>query len=405
MDVLTTTPFGQRPVTAGLIKRAQQARAAQSQPTADMQVANKWEILRALTEAKTAFGLNAGALTVLNALLSFHRGDDLTGEALVVFPSNRTLASRAHGMPESTLRRHLSKLVGQGLIARHDSPNGKRYAVRQKGGGLARAFGFDLRPLLQRAAEIFAAADAAQDLADRIKRAREEAMLMKRDCWKLLDYVRAKGLSGPWETLEEALSAAQARLRRVLSLEQVRGLCDALSEALLRFEGLLTPETPVDNQAQPTADTEDLSACDDQNERHIQTSNKYTLESERTEKQEDVEPKRPTDRAVPVELVLQACPDVAPYAQDPIRQSHQLVETAYVLHRMMGISADVWQGAVKVMGPEGASVTLACMLQRIGEIKNPGGYLRSLTRKAETGGFTAWPMVKALLGQGRAVQS
>lgn len=404
MDVLTTTPFGQRPVTAGLIKRAQQARADLAKDDAAIVSVNKWEILRALTEARAVFGLNAGALTVLNALLSFHRGEELTGEGLVVFPSNRTLASRAHGMPESTLRRHLGTLVGQGLIARHDSPNGKRYAVRQKGGAVARAFGFDLRPLVSRAAEIFMAADEAKEVAERIKRAREEAMLMKRDCWKLLEYVRAKGMAGPWETLEEALTAAQKRLRRVLSLEQVRGLCDALSEALLRFEGLLTPE-PVDKPSEAVVETEELSACDSQNERHIQSSNKNTLESERAEKQEKGISDRPTPRAVPVELVLQACPDVAPYAQEPIRHNHQLVETAHVLHRMMGISADVWQGAMKAMGPEGASVTLACMLQRIGDIKNPGGYLRSLTQKAEAGGFTAWPMVKALLGQGRAVQS
>ncbi len=390
MEVLTTTPFGRRPVTAGLIERAQAARAEAVLPAV-----NKWEILRALTEAKKAFGLSAGSLTVMNALLSFHRGDTLTDDGLVVFPSNRTLASRAHGMPESTLRRHLGHLVSVGLIARHDSPNGKRYAVRRDG-EIARAFGFDLRPLLLRGHEIFETAQDAKDMADRIKRAREHAALMKRDCWKLLEYVREKGLSGPWDTLQDALEAAQKRLRRVLDLCQVEALCDALSEALLRFEAMLTPKTK-----EAPVDTNEMSGCDSQNERHIQNSNKDTFDSERGTEETNVEPdvvKQQT--AVPVELVMQACPDVAPYAQQTIRQSHQLVETAHFLHRMMGISPDVWQNAMRAMGPEAASVTLACILQKIDTIRNPGGYLRVLTKKAEAGAFSAWPMVRALLGQG-----
>lgn len=390
MEVLTTTPFGRRPVTAGLIERAQAARAEAVLPEV-----NKWEILRALTEAKKAFGLSAGSLTVMNALLSFHRGETLSDDGLVVFPSNRTLASRAHGMPESTLRRHLAHLVSVGLIDRHDSPNGKRYAVRRDG-EIARAFGFDLRPLLLRGHEIFEAARDAKDIAERIKRAREHAALMKRDCWKLLEYVREKGIAGPWKTLEDALGAAQKRLRRVLDLGQVEALCDALSEALLRFEAMLTPK-----DAKAPANTNEMSGCDNQNERHIQSSNKNTFESERgLEEGKEVPKAINSKKPVPVELVMQACPDLAPYAQETIRQNYQLVETAHFLHRMMGISPDVWQNAMRAMGPEAASVTLACILQKIETIRNPGGYLRALTKKAEAGSFSAWPMVKALLGQG-----
>lgn len=395
MEVLTTTPFGRRPVTAGLIERAQAARAEAVLPAV-----NKWEILRALTEAKKAFGLSAGSLTVMNALLSFHRGETLSDDGLVVFPSNRTLASRAHGMPESTLRRHLAHLVSAGLIDRHDSPNGKRYAVRRDG-EIARAFGFDLRPLLLRAHEIFEAAQDAKDMAERIKRAREHAALMKRDCWKLLEYVREKGIAGPWETLEDALGASQKRLRRVLDLGQVEALCDALSEALLRIEAMLTPSAKTNR-----AETNKMSGCDNQNERHIQNSNKNTFESERGLEDGKEAPKAVNSKKpVPVELVMQACPDLAPYAQETIQQNHQLVETAHFLHRMMGISPDVWQNAMRAMGPEAASVTLACILQKIETIRNPGGYLRALTKKAEAGSFSAWPMVKALLGQGAKTAS
>ena len=49
-----------------------------------------------------------------------------------------------------------------GLIQRKDSPNGKRYARRDKGGDIEQAFGFDLSPLLARAVEL---AGLAQEVA------------------------------------------------------------------------------------------------------------------------------------------------------------------------------------------------------------------------------------------------
>ena len=81
-----------------------------------------------------AIGLSDRTIAVLKALLSFHQETTLTGgEPIVVFPSNKSLAQRANGMAENSLRRHLSLLVFLGLIFRRDSPNGKRYARRGEG--------------------------------------------------------------------------------------------------------------------------------------------------------------------------------------------------------------------------------------------------------------------------------
>lgn len=87
--------------------------------------------------------------TVLIALLSvLPERERADGENLIVFPSNATLSDRTHGMTESNPRRHPAALVGAGLIARHDSPNGKHYAARGVDGEVVRAFGFGLHPLL-----------------------------------------------------------------------------------------------------------------------------------------------------------------------------------------------------------------------------------------------------------------
>ncbi|MGH1467082.1 MAG: plasmid replication protein RepC, partial [Cognatishimia sp.] len=336
------------------------------------------------------FGLNRSALTVLNALLSFHQGDVLAdAKALVVFPSNRTLAGRAHAMPESTLRRNLGLLIKAGLITRHDSPNGKRYAVHGQGGEIARAFGFDLRPLLVRAEDIRDAAALVLRSEEDIKRAREKVMLLKRDCWKILDYARQGGLCGDWEALEAMLGTLAKQLRRQLKLSQLDALCQLLTKTLQDIDGSIT--------AKPQ-NTDKLNACDSQIERRIQSSNKDKLDSE-TAHETQKEPKLSDIKTVPMGLVMQACPDIATYATEPIRHQHELIETAHFLHRMMGISPELWQQAMASMGQEAASVALACILQRVDSIKNPGGYLRALTQKAETGSFSVWPMVRALLGR------
>ena len=66
-------------------------------------------------------------------------------------------------MAPATLRRHLAVLVDAGLIIRRDSPNGKRYARKDRGGEIAFAFGFDLSPLVARAAEFASSAEAVRE--------------------------------------------------------------------------------------------------------------------------------------------------------------------------------------------------------------------------------------------------
>ncbi len=126
---LMTTPFGRRPLSLG--QMAAQALAKDMQQDAAV---HKWRILRSLTLAKGRLGLSDRALSVLDALLSFHPDTALTlGPELTVFPSNRELAIRAKGCALRTLQSALGQLVEAGLVIRRDSPNGKRYVRRGEG--------------------------------------------------------------------------------------------------------------------------------------------------------------------------------------------------------------------------------------------------------------------------------
>ena len=148
MQTQPTTPFGRRPLSLAMVASQAATENFAARPGASETVVHKWRLFRALTEAKEPLGVTDRALSVLHALLSFHQETALTlpasapkaaeanspGPGIVVFPSNKELSIRAHGMAPATLRRHLACLVDAGLIIRRDSPNGKRFAQERAGG-------------------------------------------------------------------------------------------------------------------------------------------------------------------------------------------------------------------------------------------------------------------------------
>src|SRR5690554_3842986 len=230
---------------------------------------NKWELLRELSKAQAAFGVTERDLTVLQGLLSFFPDDALGGNTeMLVFPSNKAICERLNGMPCSTMRRHLARLVEAGLLMRRDSPNGKRY-VRRRGEERV-AFGFDLSPLYCRAEEIARAAEAVREAEDRMRRLREVVSLMRRDLAALAEFGEEMqpGL-GLWDHLRDTAALTARALRRKLSLED-------LSTYRNEIETLL-------DQARNVIDgpeTEEMNTNDARFERHHHNSNKESIDLE-----------------------------------------------------------------------------------------------------------------------------
>ena len=382
MERLTLTPFGQQPVTAGLL--ATQMLADGPAPVPSFA---KWELFHALCAGRHSFGISDRDLTVMNALLSFLPADALEdGAQLVVFPSNRTLAERAHGMAESTLRRHLAALVGAGLVLRHDSPNGKRYARRDADGSVAQAFGFDLRPLLVRAPDIMQAAEAARAEEATRKQLRERCVLTCRDAVKLLIYgAETLPEAANWDALDDALRLVQRALRRKLNADELGEMLSEARSILAQLNAAIAPK-----------ETEDMSGNDHKNERHLHNSKPNTTDLEPSPEKGGGEG---GVTRLPLALVVKACPEVTSYRPEGIETWEALIDTAGFVRGMMGISLDAWRQACIEMGPVDAAITLAAMLERVDEITSPGGYLRALSQKAGQGAFSTGPMVMALLNR------
>ncbi|MBA8907661.1 MULTISPECIES: plasmid replication protein RepC [Aminobacter] len=393
---ISTTPFGRRSLSLAMV--AGQMAADSCAPGAS---SNKWQVFRAVCEAKQLLGASDRALAVLNALLSFHPDTDLVeGEGLVVFPSNAQLALRAHGMAPATLRRHLSVLVDCGLVVRRDSPNGKRYARKGFDGAIEQAFGFDLTPLLARAEEFERMAEAVRAERRSLLLVRERITILRRDIAKMIAFGLEEGIAADWPRLHLSyrdIVAAIPRTASRLELEPIAAELAALAQE-------------VRKALESHVKTEETSANESHSERHIQNSNTHPHEFEPgLEKgQGTAAAVKPETRSqpptgYPLGMVLRACPDIADYARNGISGWADLVETANLVRGALGVSPDAWNQACEAMGAVDAAIMVAAMLQKGEAISSPGGYLRSLTAKARAGEFSIGPVLMALLrGRGGA---
>ncbi|WP_299818915.1 helix-turn-helix domain-containing protein [uncultured Jannaschia sp.] len=282
----------------------------------------RWRLLDDLAAAREDWGLKDRTLAVLRALLGFlPKGE---GRRLTVFPSNRTLSERLMGMPESTLRRHLARLVETGLIRRRSSPNGKRYRIAAD-----LAFGFDLAPVFAAASTISVQAQAARDRATRLRalRARIRAAL-------------AQCAPAP-ERCEDVLRL----LRRKVPLERLEAELRALEPAL-------PPETDVGAARNGCA----------------------------------TEPDTESDSEADAAVAQAAIEDVGRMLGRPIASLADLREAGEdVAHALSVHSA--WTYARQARGLVWAVMALAYLAPRSPRLRCPDRYFQTLVRRAGTGGF------------------
>ena len=398
------TPF-RRPVDAALIERITETAEA-SLPADGV---NKWEVLRELGAGRTRLGVTDRELTVLQALLSFHPGAILGGPnaQLIVHPSNASISERLNGMPCSTLRRHLANLVKAGLLIRRDSPNGKRFVRR--GREDPQVFGFDLTPLVSRYSEFCSVAETVRAEEEAIKRQRQQVSLMCRDLRALIAFGQDRISGLPiWDQFVELAQTTRAAMRRSLDGASLTMLIADLTAALDEARDVIEDGTI------------NSSANDAQSERHYQNSKEDSYDSEKcletlkgrgaiSQKEDedgDHQVNQPRDDledhklpSVPLSMVLACCLEIRAYTPNPIRHWHECVQAAELVRPMIGISPSAWSEAIDAMGPEEAAVAVLAILERFDEIRNPGGYLRHLARRARKGEFSSGPMIGALLNR------
>lgn len=391
---VTTTPFGRRPMTLGLMASQMTARTMPEGARV-----NKWKVFQSVREARDLLGATDRSLAILNALLSFHPDAELTDEGgLIVWPSNEQLMARANGMPATTLRRHLAVLVECGLIIRRDSPNGKRFARKGRGGQVEQAYGFDLSPIVARAEEFRDLAEAVHAEKRAFRAAKERLTLLRRDIVKMIDAAIEEKVPGRWGRVLETYQTIIGRLPRSAPRQVIENIGDELQELCDEIREVL----------ETFAKTRNMDANESHSGRHIQNSNTEShFESEYGSgiKDEASGSADETDnvqslpkRDLPLGIVLDACPAIRDLAKgSEIHNWRDFLTAAELARPMLGISPSAWGEAIEIMGAQQAAITLAAIFQKGDAISSAGGYLRSLTVRARDGKFSTWPMIMALL--------
>ena len=391
---ISTTPFGRRPMTLGMISSQL---AAKAKP--ETAIVHKWHVFQHIKEARQVLGATDRALTILHALLSFHPEIALEADSeLIVWPSNEQLMARANGMPPTTLRRHLAVLVDCGLIIRRDSPNGKRYARKGRAGEIEQAYGFDLAPMVARAEEYKALAEAVQAEKRAFRVAKERLTILRRDIVKMIEAGVHEGVPGNWKLFQQAYQEIAGRIPRTAPRQLLESIGGEMETLWREIRELLETFAKTQN---PDAN-ESHSGC------HIQNSNpELPSESERSLPKENeaggnaaANPNLRSlpKRELPLGIVLDACPNMRWLTKGgEIRHWRDLLAAAELARPMLGISPSAWREAREVLGDQQAAITLAAIHQKADQISSAGGYLRSLTDRAKDGKFSVWPMIMALL--------
>jgi replication initiation protein RepC len=298
-----------------------------------------WAVFRALRDARDHFGLKPGHIQTLQALLSFLR----PGQGDTVFASNLEICRRVGGIDERTLRRHIDRFIELGFMARHDSPNRKRYRVRSTD-GQALSFGLSLAPLLGRAEELLT-------IADQLAGARQDALFLRKQILVGLATIEAFNPSS-------AIGLTVRRtLRRKLDVSGYQEILAALEAEMSKMS------TTVDVIA------EQLPASDGQIVRH---------QSKSTEEQKDYEHSGSKDLADVAKLTA-VCQEAIVYSPAPLRTWTDIKRHAETLAPMMGIRLSTFAKACERIGAERAATAIFIVLQLGERVRNHAAYFHSLT--------------------------
>jgi replication initiation protein RepC len=335
------------------------------------------ELSAAAREAAKALELRNGPRSVLSELVACWGEQEW--ERLLVWPSNDYLVSRT-GLSERGIRKAFRVLIDQQLIVPKESPNGKRYAVKDLAGEIVDAFGFDLTPVYARRGE----------WAERLIEQKQAREARKR-------------------TFDEITIARRAAQEALGSLAQEYPDLDR-SDLEYRLQGLLARTPLRSTKAMPIdilGEWKSLrSACEEAYYkagyagtqcRHTNNNNGSPSESCNNgfpKKAEAVRSTGQTSEHLSPELILEACPTLGDFGQ-PVRGLADIVSAGRYLRASLGAHESAWAEAVEEIGTVRAAIAVIYVLQLYeddvarngGEsrIKNPGGYFRALTRMVKSG--------------------
>lgn len=340
----------------------------------DRSVARK-ELSAAARDAAKALTLRPAQRAVLSELVACWGEQEW--DRLLVWPSNDYLVSRT-GLTERAIRRILRQLVDLALISPKDSPNGKRFAVRDLAGQIVDAYGFDLTPVYARRGDWIVRITEQKQLREVQKRAFDEVTICRRATEEAL-----KALAEHFPEIDH--TELQARLKTL------QGRTPARSRVTLPPD-LLDAWQMLRNETEQTFYEAGKAGLGVPHKETYNGSPSETCNKGFPKKAEAVLSNEQPATHLSPELIKEACPVLADYPE-PIQDVSDLVAAGRYLRASLGAHESAWSEAIAEIGLIKAAITAIYVLQiydddvASGEsrIKNPGGYFRAMTRMVKAG--------------------
>lgn len=316
----------------------------------------RWHLLDLVRICRERLQLRDRDIAVLRGLLSLLPQDPQPDQRMV-FASNRVLIARCDGIDERTLRRRLNHLRSVGLVSKRTSPNGKRYQVRNSEADVQLSYGISLAPLFDLHPHLEALAETCHQEAAEVKALRA--------------VIRDRLFHSAADLAQPLLETARLALRRKLGPDELRAIAATLPDPDNSAPDHMPPDMTRQDSASEQSD--EMTASNGQNDRHIQRSGKETFDSDSAQKAQDIS----------LDECLEMAASVKDYAPRPPRSWPDLIRLSETLAPAIGLTHPLLGIAKKQFGLQGCALVVLGLVEAFGRIRNPGAYLNAVLRKAE----------------------
>jgi replication initiation protein RepC len=375
------------------------------------------QLLAAFKAAAPRLGISPRLVHAVDWLFRFTQPQDWEkGGRPIVWPS-ASMQQDSLGLSLTQVKEINRRLIELGLLTMKDSPNGKRYGMRDPKGRIVEAYGFDLSPIAARHSEFVQLAEEARAERQLMGRLRRRATIARKGVVQILETATEYGFAGgEWLSLAEDLAAITRALKAterledmeagVMSLERRQAAARERLEVLLK----LVDSDPKQSEIRPHQHNYKRSP-------NPKKDTVITIEDCSAEGEGAQNPAAPPQRPKTAEKgrvhgispdeIVRLAPKLKLYLARPSPTWPEIVDAADWLRHDLGVSKSLWGEACVAMGRELAAVALAIVsAKEAGHFRTtPGGYFHGMVAKAAAGELhlerTVWAMRRAAEPQTR----
>jgi len=397
----------------------------------------RFDLLKLVKHAGREVGFTDSMIQLLEYYLLYTKEQDWKDGARPVMYQSQYKTALHFGVSERQIQRLEATLFNVGALTWNDSGNHRRFGVRDEGSGeILYAYGVDLSPLaslypmLQKKLQEKELHDAAW-----MEQKRRISWYRARIRTMLAEFPAHAELQAQIMDATAKYNEVAVPIRTYMSLETLtvlRQRHESLYEQVLEA---LDGASPVE---QDCGLSQERSSTDDPNVVHSQTTKKTSSDKSDTRSPQDngfrgsvVQPpvitgnigasgkvEVPPIPEISEKLANISWKQVLNAASErfqlylhrgygnrprPINWS-DVIDAAYEVRRELGISKSAWVEACSVLGQGGAAICIMVIDQKAQDgkepIRNPGGYLRGMVKKAKDGKLNLHGSVFGLLKRG-----